>query len=136
MSPIGISRDGAVIVATAAAANPLDCAPIELLEIDRDRAKVYDLTPYVTTLKVNSLEAISLPESGSAAPLGTEDDIQVSGTTIFATQGRFPLISPDGKRLAFIQDENKLMIHSFVDGATQQLLKRKRVGAGALTGDI
>jgi len=94
----------------------------------------------VTTLKVNSLEAISLPESGSAAALGTEDDIQViempSGTTIFATQGRFPRISPDGKRLAFIQDENKLMIHSFVDGATQQLLKRKRVGAGALTGDI
>lgn len=49
--------------------------------------------------------------------------------------GRFPRLSPDGKRIAFV-DDDKLMIHSFADTSTIQLLKGKRVkGLGGWSPD-
>ncbi len=51
------------------------------------------------------------------------------------TAGRFPRLSPDGKRIAFV-DNDKLMIYSFTEGSTIQLMKGKRVkGLGGWSPD-
>lgn len=87
----------------------------------------------------NNLECISVSGPGARVALGTPNQMQVveipNGKTVYAGPGRFPRLSPDGKRLAFV-DREKLWIHSFADGSTVQLLKGKRVmGVGGWSPD-
>lgn len=137
----GISFEGQIIVAVARR-YPLQGDLWELLAIDRHSGvAVHDLTPFVTPLKVgNYLEDISVSGPGTLVALGSlEEKIQVleipGGRTVYSGPGRFPRLSPDGKRLAFV-DKDKLLIHSFVDGSTGQLLSGKRVkGVGGWSPD-
>jgi hypothetical protein len=84
------------------------------------------------------LEDISLSGSGSLVALGTPERIQVleiaSGKTLFTSSGRFPRLSPDGKRLAFVNEE-KLWIHTFADGSTVQLPIKRIKGIGGWSPD-
>lgn len=128
----GISSEGKVIVAVARP-YPIRGDEWELLAIDRHSdIVVHNLTQFVTQLKIgNYLEVISVSGLGTLVALGSlEERIQVleipNGKTVYTGSGRFPRLSPDGKRLAFV-DKDKLLIYSFVDGSTKQLLKGKRV---------
>jgi len=138
---IGLSYEGRVIVATAF---PLKMVPNihwQLLAIERGpEVIVHDLTKFVDQFKVGiSVEDISVSGSGTLTALGTSEKIQVleipSGRSVYVTAGRFPRLSPDGKRIAFV-DNDKLMIYSFTEGSTIQLMKGKRVkGLGGWSPD-
>jgi hypothetical protein len=138
---IGLSYEGRVIVATAF---PLKMVPNihwQLLAIERGRGVVvHDLTNFITQLQVGiRVEDISVSGSGTLTAMGTSEQIQVleipSGRNVYAGSGHFPLLSPDGKRMAFIEGD-RLMIRSFASGATTQLLKGKRVkGLGGWSPD-
>jgi hypothetical protein len=138
---IGLSREGEVIVAMARPPDPHQSTRIELVVIDRrSGVVVHDLTPSVTQFEVgNDVEVISVSGLGTLAALGTREQMQVldisSGKTVYAGPGRFPRLSPDGKRLAFVH-KDKLWIHSFADGSTVRLLKGQRVkGVGGWSPD-
>ena len=135
---LGISSGAEVIVAPALKGNHR-----ELLAIDRrSSVVVHDLTRFVTQFELgNGLEVISVSGPGTLTALGSRvsEQMQVleipSGKSVYACRGRFPRLSPDGKRLAFV-DNDKLMIHTFADGSTVQLLKGKRVkGVGGWSPD-
>jgi hypothetical protein len=144
---IGISFDAEIIVATSIPLEPLPNSQKELLAIDRRSGiVVHNLTPFITQFNLrsgvksgNNLEDISVSGSGNLVALSTSEQMLVleipNGKTVYAGSGSFPRLSPDGKRLAFVNDD-KLMIHSFADGSTVQLLKGKRVkGIGSWSPD-
>lgn len=135
---LGISSGAEVIVAPALKGNHR-----ELLAIDRrSGVVVHDLTRFVTQFELGSgLEVISVSGPGTLTALGSRvsEQMQVleipSGKSVYTGPGRFPRLSPDGKRIAFV-DNDKLMIHTFADGSTIQLLKGKRVkGVGGWSPD-
>jgi len=135
----GVSSGAEVIVSIAPA--PLQSGRWELLAIDRRAGVVvHDLTRFLTQFELgNNVEAISVSGPGTLVALGTREQMQAleipSGKTVYAGPGRFPRLSPDGKRLAFV-DKDKLWIHSFGDNSTEQLLKGKRVkGVGGWSPD-
>ena len=138
---IGLSYEGRVIVATAF---PLKMVPNirwQLLAIERGpEIIVHDLTKFIDRFEVGiRVEDISVSGSGTLTALGTSEQIQVieipSGRNVYEISGRFPRLSPDGKRIAFV-DDDKLMIHSFADGSTNQLFKGKEVkGLGGWSPD-
>lgn len=141
MGDHGISSEGKVIVAMARQ-YPIKTDRWELLAIDRRSGLViHDLTPFVTQIKIDhSLEDVSVSGPGNFVALGSrEEKIQVleipSGKTVYTGPGRFPELSPDGERLAFV-NKGMIWIHSLVDGSTVQLLKGKRVkGIGSWSPD-
>jgi hypothetical protein len=143
---IGLSSGADVIVAMALQ-YPRLSKSWKLLVIDRHSGiVVHDLTPFVTQFKVtadlmtsNYIEDISVSGMGNLVALGTPEQIQVleipSGKSVYTGPGSFPRLSPDGKRLAFV-DKDKLWIYSFADGATVQLLKDTQVkGIGGWSPD-
>ena len=68
--------------------------------------------------------------SGRATAVAIDPN-DLSGNTVYAGPGRFPSLSPDGRRLAFVNRE-RLSVRSLVDGTTVELLAGTRVmGAGA-----
>ena len=138
---LGLSSDANIIVALARPLDPHQSGPFELLAIDRRAGVVvHNLTPFVTPFEAgNNVEDISVSGDGTLVAIGKREQIQVleipDGKTIYAGPGRFPRLSPDGRRLAFVEKE-KLGIHSFADGSTVQLLKGKRVkGVGGWSPD-
>ncbi len=144
---IGISANGDVIVAIVRPLDPIHGQQRELLGIRwRNGINLKKLTPFVTQFRVdnnvesgNNIEVISVSGEGTLAALGTPQQIQVlevtSGKTVFAGPGRFPRVSPDGARLAYV-DKDQLLIHSFADGSTVHLVKGKRVkGLGGWSPD-
>lgn len=135
----GVSSGADVIVSIAPA--PLQSGQWELLAIDRHAGiVVHDLTRFLTQFELgNNVESISVSGPGTLAALGAREQMQVleipNGKTVYSGAGRFPRLSPDGKRLAFV-DSDKLLIHSFMDRSTVQLLKGKRVkGVGGWSPD-
>lgn len=139
-----LSSGGQVIVTIAL---PLQSRRLELLAIDRrSGVVVHDLTRFVTQFEVttdvisgNHVEDISVSGPGTLVGLGTREQIQVleipSGKTVYVGPGRFPRLSPDEKRLAFVNKE-KIWIHSFSDGSTAQLVDVNRVkGLGGWSPD-
>jgi hypothetical protein len=129
---LGLSAEGKVIVAMAL---PFVVSPTihwHLLAVDRRVGVViHDLTRFATQVELGpKLEDISVSGPGNLVALGTTTQIQVleipSGKSVYASPGIYPRLSPDGKRLAYV-NENKLWLHSFADGSTVQLLKGKRV---------
>lgn len=144
---IGISANGDVIVAIVRPLDLLRGRQRELLAIRwRNGVNIKNLTPFVTQFRVdnnvesgNNIEVISVSGEGTLAALGTPVQIQVlevsSGKTVFAGPGRFPRLSPDGGRLAYV-DKDQLLIYSFADGSTVHLVKGKRVkGVGGWSPD-
>jgi hypothetical protein len=140
---LGISSGAEVIVATARQLNGMQISPWELLLIDRrSAAAVRDLTQFVTQFKIgNNVEDISVSGPGTIVAISSREPEQIqvleipSGKTVNVCDGRFPRLSLDGKRLAFIHKDS-LWIHSFADGSMVQLLKGKRVkGVGGWSPD-
>jgi hypothetical protein len=137
-----ISSDGQIIVAIARP-YPIQDNRWELLAIDRrSEIAVYDLTQFVTQFELgNQVEVVSVSGLGTLVAVGSRvaERIQVleipTGKTVYTSTGRFPRLSPDGKRLAFVNDD-RLLIHSFADGTTVQLLKGQPVkGIGGWSPD-
>ena len=138
---LGVSSKAEVIVAIARP-YPLQGDRWELLAIDRHAGvTIHDLTSFVTKFEVGSnVEEISVSGQGTLAALGSRkpDQMQVleipSGKTVYAGPGRFPRLSPDGKRLAFV-DKGKLWVHSFTDRSTVQLPVKRVKGIGGWSPD-
>lgn len=136
---ISISSGAEVIVALA---HPLQSRRAELLAIDRrSGVVVHDLTSYLTQFELRNMRDFNVSGPGNMVALSSREPelIQVleipSGRTVYSGHGRTPRLSPDGKRLAFV-DKDKLWVHSFTDNSTVQLLKGKRVkGAGGWSPD-
>lgn len=138
---IGISSGGETIVTIARRLDGLQSSPSELLVIDRrSSAIVKDLTSYISEFQIGvNVEHISVSGLGTLVAVGTRQKMQVleirSGKTVFAGPGRFPQLSPDGKRLAFV-DNDKLLVHSFESDTTSQVVKGTRVkGIGGWSPD-
>jgi WD40-like Beta Propeller Repeat len=136
-----VSSGAAVIAAIGIRLDLRQSRHWELLAIDRrSGVAVHDLTPFVTRFPLgNNVEDIRVSGPGNLVVLGTREQMQVleipSGKTMYAGAGASPRLSPDGKRLAFVENDN-LMIHSFQNGSTAQLLKGKHVkGLGGWSPD-
>lgn len=136
-----ISSGAEVIVALAASLDQRRSRRWQLVAIDRRAGVVvHDLSRSVTAFELgNNLEDMRVSGAGTLLALGTREMIQVleipGGKTVYNGAGKSPRLSPDGKRLAFISND-RLMLHSFTDGTTTQLLKGKRVkGIGGFSPD-
>jgi hypothetical protein len=114
-----------------------------LLALDlRSDIVVHDFTSSAAPFEISEisrLETISVAGSGTLAALGSSEHMQVleipGGKTVYAGPGRFPKLSPDGTRLAFI-DEERLTVRSLVDGSSKVYLPGTRVmGAGGWSPD-
>src|SRR4030095_14833718 len=114
---LGISSGAEVIVAPA-----LKGIQRELLAIDRRSGiSIHDLTRFVTQFELaNGLEVISLSGPGTLVALGSRVSEQMQGLeipggkSVYTHHVRFPRLSPDGKRLAFV-DNDKLIIHNLTE---------------------
>jgi hypothetical protein len=111
-----------------------------LLALDlRTGLVVHDLTESVNLFALATLSDMSISGSGKLVALGNREQIQVleipNGNTVYSGEGSFPRLSPDGKRLAFINGD-RLYIRSMADGTTIKLFPRMRVkGAGGWSPD-
>jgi hypothetical protein len=139
---LGLSDEGKVIVAIALPLPLLPNTRFKLIAVDRRSGVViHDLTPFATQIELKAeVYDISVSGPGNLVALGRNDQIQVleipGGRSVFAGAGWYPRISPDGKRLAFVDDKDKLWIYSFADGSKIQLLKGKSVkGVGGWSPD-
>lgn len=146
--PISLEGQGAYLCGLAAGPKVIVVMAVSfvqrgrrsLLALDlRSGMTVHDLTPYVTRFEPPDLERISVSGPGTLVALGSREQLQVieipSGMSAYEGPGRFPKLSPDGKRLAFIERE-QLYIRSLADGSSRQLLPGKRVmGSGGLSPD-
>jgi hypothetical protein len=139
---IGLSTRAELIVAVGI---PLDTPVVrrELLVIDRHLGKVvYDLTKFVAQEELGKrLETLNVSGTGTLLALGQRGPEQIrvieipSGKTVYETPGRFPHLSPDGKRLAFVNQET-IWTYSFGDDSIKELSKAKRVkGLGGWSPD-
>jgi hypothetical protein len=139
----GLSTRAEVIVAISVRLDPREGRHRELLAIDRRAGSVvHDLTRSVAQFDLgNNLEVLSVSGPGTLVALGERapEHIQVieipSGKTLYTGPGRFPRVSPDGTRMAFVNKET-IWVHSFADGSTKELSKVKRVkGLGGWSPD-
>jgi hypothetical protein len=135
---IGISSGAEIIVASALSIRHRGQRHLLALDL-RSGLSTYDLTPFVTEFEVPDLEIISVSSSGATAALASRKQMQVieipSGKTVFTGPGRFPRLSPDGTRLAFIRKE-RLYTRSLLDGSTVEFLPEMRVmGTGGWSPD-
>jgi hypothetical protein len=137
---LGLSAEGKVVVAMA---QPLPLLPSrgnKLIAVDRRSGVViHDLTPFATHVELTGYD-ISVSGPGNLVAIGANEKIQVleipGGRSVFAGAGWYPRISPDGKRLAFVDGKDKLWIYSFADGSKIQLLKGNPVkGVGGWSPD-
>jgi WD40-like Beta Propeller Repeat len=111
-----------------------------LLALDlRTGLVVHDLTQSVNLFALATLSDMSISGSGKLVAIGNREQIQVleipNGNTVYSGEGSFPRLSPDGKRLAFINGD-RLYIRSMADGTTIKLFPRMRVkGLGGWSPD-
>ena len=140
---IGLSSRAEVIVAVGMPLDPREGRHRQLLAIERRAGSVvHDLTRSVTQFDLgNNLEVISVSGPGTLVALGERvpEHIKVieipSGQTVYAGPGRFPRLSPEGTRMAFVNNET-IWVHSFADGSTKELSKVNRVkGLGGWSPD-
>jgi hypothetical protein len=133
----GISWRADVIVVSA---RPLHGRRRQLLVLDlRKELKVQDLTQFVTEFELPKLEDISVSGPGTRVAVGSREQIQVldipSGKTVYSSPGRFPKLSPDGMRLAFVKQEH-LCLRLLSSDTTSELLPGVRVmGVGSWSPD-
>lgn len=139
---LGLSDEGKVVVAMALPLPLLPTTRYKLIAVDRRSGVViHDLTAFATQIELKAeVYDISVSGPGTLVALGANEKIQVleipGGRSVFAGAGWYPHISPDGKRLAFVDGKDKLWIYSFADGSKIQLLKGKPVkGVGGWSPD-
>jgi hypothetical protein len=152
--PISLEGQAAYLVGISAGAKMIVVRSVSLVQLGRkglfaldlrSGMTVHDLTPYITEVDLRDLrdprdlERISVSGPGTLAALGSREQIQVleipTGKTVYVGPGRFPKLSPDGKRLAFIHEE-QLYIRSLVDGTSKEFLSGIRVmGSGGWSPD-
>jgi hypothetical protein len=114
----GISSRAEIIVVKA---HPIGQRRLRLLSLNlRLGVTVQDLTPFVTEFELPIVEQISVSGPGTLVALGSREKIQVlaipGGKTVFSAKGRFPRLSPDGARLAFVSGD-RLLIRSLSDAS-------------------
>lgn len=134
----GISAGAKIVVVKAVSLVKVGRKSLLALDLHSGMV-VHDLTRYVTEFELPDLESISVSGQGTLTALGSRERIQViqipSGNSIYAGSGRFPKLSPDGKRLAYVERE-RLYVHSLADGSSRELLRGARVmGSGGWSPD-
>jgi len=133
----GISSRAEVIVVKA---HPSGQRRLKLLSLNlRNGVTVQDLTPFVTEFELPIVEQISVSGPGTLVALGSRERIQVldiaSGKRVISCRGRFPRLSPDGARLAFVS-ENRLIIRPLSDSSIPELVSNAHVmGVGGWSPD-
>lgn len=152
--PIRLEGQGAYLCGVSSGATVIIVRTVSLVQLGRKSLlaldlksgiTVYDLTPYIRQVELRNindprdLECISVSGPGTFAALGSREQIQVieipSGKTVYIGPGRFPKLSPNGTRLAFIHQEH-LYIRSLVDSASKEFLPGVRVmGSGGWSPD-
>jgi hypothetical protein len=114
--------------------------PWRFLVLDlRSGVVTHDLSHSLTRFRLEDLDAVSVSGSGALAAAGSWEQIQVieipTGKSVYAGPGFLPRMSPDGKRLAFL-NKNRLYIRSLAEGTSTELLPGTRVkGIGGWSPD-
>lgn len=134
----GISAGARVIVVAAASLETIGRRSLLALNLVSGLVD-HDLSTFATRVALSDLERISVSGQGSLVALGSRQEIQVveipTGNTVFDGPGRFPKLSADGKRLAFIKDE-RLYVSALDEGVSKEVLPGVRVmGAGSWSPD-
>lgn len=137
-APGAISSRAEIVIARALSLK--ERGLFTLLAFDlRSGPSIQNITSFLAKFPITALETARISGPGTLVALGSREDIQVieipSGKTVYTGPGRFPRLSPDGQRLAFI-DREHLHVRSLTDGSTTTLLPGIRVmGAGGFSPD-
>lgn len=110
---------------------------IAVVDIESDGP--LDLGEAIAPFDIATIERLNLSAKGHRIAIGSRTMFMVleipSRDTLFEARGRFPALSPDGERLAFI-DGQKLITRQLGTGVTRQLLEGLLVdGIGAWSPD-
>ncbi len=114
--------------------------PWKLLALDlRSGTVVHDLTQSVTQFSPSELYEVSVCGDGTLAAICSLKRVQVlevsAGSTVYSGAGWMPRLSPDGKRLAFV-NEDRLYIRSMAEGTVAEMLSGTKVkGIGGWSPD-
>jgi len=115
-------------------------SPGRLLHLQGEQLKAsLDITSVAGNLDLSAVERLSTCSDGTMLAIGTRESLKVvdpkSGRGYFSGNGRFPALSPDGKRVAFV-DQGSLFIVDVVDGSRRRFLSRGTVwGVGGWSPD-
>jgi WD40 repeat protein len=137
-SAIGISSGSPLVVVKAIGL--LGRNRWALLALDRSPGMtVRDLASFLKRLEVADIEHVSVSASGTLVALGSRTQIEVlevpSGNSVLGVSGWIPKLSPDGRRLAFV-DKERLHVRSLADGSTETPHSGTRVtGVGGWSPD-
>jgi Tol biopolymer transport system component len=112
-----------------------------LIIFDPDHSEVIlDLTDLITSFGLQEAESLRFSAGGDRLAIGSRERFIVidlsSHARIFEGGGRFPRISPDGRRVAFVTTGHSLIVVHMDNGSQAELLRRYRVdGVGAWSPD-
>ncbi len=134
---LGISSGPGIIV--AADGRGRSRGPSVLIALDPRSGAVQDLAQLATHVSPADIYDLSVSGPGTLVAIGSLKQIQVldlsGGSTVYSGPGWMPRLSPDGKKLAFV-NEDRLYIRSLVEGTTAELLSGTRVkGVGGWSPD-
>jgi hypothetical protein len=112
-------------------ASPARNAPKSFLFVDVSSGRVInDITSSVARPGLPGPETVSVSGTGGLAAFGFGATVKVvdllSGREVYSAFGRFPRLSPDAKRLAFVQ-ESRLHVVILGDGKDVELLPQTSV---------
>ena len=105
-----------------------------------NRKEQADLTQLVTRFDLNDAERLGLSATGHRIVIGTRGLFTVldwpAKKVLAEGEGRFPALSPDGERLAFVTVTKDLIVLNLVTGEKKSLLKGVATyGVGAWSPD-
>lgn len=99
-----------------------------------------DLMSLLTDVDAAAIERLSLSEDGSVLAAGSRTSYVVieleSKRVLVKGEGRFPAISPDGKRLAYVAEQEQLVCYDIHQNSRRLLQQRFRAcGVGGWSAD-
>ncbi len=111
-----------------------------LLMLDPKGSEVQqDLTKLTGSVQLAEVERVGISSNGARLALGTRTRVFVSDVStsqrVFEASGRFPALSPDGRRLAFVDQAHNLRVRELDAGTEITIPAMSAYGVGTWSPD-
>ncbi|MEQ1949651.1 MAG: hypothetical protein ABL995_20840 [Bryobacteraceae bacterium] len=118
-----------------------DIPNMRLVQISAHKGEsVVDLSGFSPELDLSKAENLSTSGDGQRVAIGFRDYVVAkdlaSGQALVQRPGRFPKLSPDGRRIAFVTPDQRMTVHDLDSGREQYFLEsRTTYGVGGWSPD-